>query len=337
MDSPNKRRKVDKDGIDFKTLLGMDLGFFAKLGVSTMMLRAPSVPNTKDSCLDIETTIDAANMFIDILFYWEKLKPSEYDDTGWPLAASIRPSGIYTKKPSVLTVAPSIASTLKKIACKDGGRMNMPLVTMQPNVKVKHLSELWESFFEVKSDVDPNFCHPQIPVSTADHENSQLYWGRKSKATDVPIRSCQYGCECAAKMFVCNQGCLGVYLTPAEQDAFDSSGTLPENALFCLLCIRRDAETIYITNKSTLKHPQTQVGRGLFCVPPFRNLVDCPGGYKNQAIIGADYVNAALPASIVSLSNNMEVLYDHRYQLWYVDQTSLIFDGRKYLNGHAVV
>lgn len=333
MESPNKRRRTCSIG--FQTLASIE-DFFPKIAIAAKLLETPCSEDV-DCFVDGETTVDAANIFIDILFYWEKLKPSEYEDTGWPLAASIRPSGSHTKKSSVLTVAPSIASTLKKIACKDGGRLNMPLVTMHANVKVKHLSELWESFFEVKSDVDPNFCHPQIPVSTADHENSQLYWGRKSKKTGKPIKTCQYGCECAAKTLICNQGCLGIYLTPAEQDEFDATGNIPENALFCLLCIRRDAETIYITNKSTLKYPQCQVGRGFFCVPPFRNLVDVPGGYKSQAIIGSNHVNAALPASIVSLSKNMEVVYDHRLQLWHVDQSALIFDGQKYLNDHAVV
>lgn len=79
-----------------------------------------------------------------------------------------------------------------------------------------------------------------------------LEWDRK-----VPL--CENGDECEACSLESAPGPLHIYLSPAEQEAFDQTGVLPDAPRFCLLCIRRDSHAMHLMWKSVIVDPQQQV------------------------------------------------------------------------------
>lgn len=68
-------------------------------------------------------------------------------------------------------------------------------------------------------------------------------------------------------------------MLPSEEDVFQKTGKQPELPAMCLLCIRRDMHATYLAYKSVMMNPQRQISRSCFVIPPFMNLVDCPGKY----------------------------------------------------------
>ena len=164
-----------------------------------------------------------------------------------------------------------------------------------------------------------------MPVSTVEHENTQLRWGRK-----LPL--CAFGCECDGHLLRNSPGPLHVYLSVSEQEKFDSDGTVPTGALFCLLCIRRDAQALYLAHRAALGTTVSASGRPTFCVPPFVNLVDVPGGYVRSAIAVPADACGDMPVQIVGVASTLTVVTDAFTGEKYVDQGAIVFGAS---NGRA--
>jgi len=172
-----------------------------------------------------------------------------------------------------------------------------------------------------------------IPLSPVEHENTQLEWERVSSChprCSVPL--CKYDGDCDALLVGDSRGPLPAYLTVAEQDTFDVTGEVPPMALFCLLCIRRDAQAFYLVER--LKGPTnaaTDLGRPTIVVPPFQNLVDVPGGYVRSALGVTPGPDLPAPVSIVGVMPGLTAKLNPYKQRWYVDQNVIVYGSA--LNG----
>lgn len=158
----------------------------------------------------------------------------------------------------------------------------------------------------------------QLGISTVDHDNTQLRWGRPG----IPL--CDFGKECDAHSLVGNNGPLPIYLTPSQQAKFDEDGTLPEGPGFCLLCIRRDCHAMHLGYSAFLSSNDVQLGRKIFVYPPFQNLVDTVGGYKRWAVLPkASFF--PMDISLVGVSGTLSVKYNPIEKQFYVDQGDIVY------------
>lgn len=204
----------------------------------------------------------------------------------------------------------SVMNELSEFCAHPGNRASMPL--LRPTaIKFEMISNAWQKVLSEK--LSPSETPACVPVSTVEHENTQLEWGRKH----VPL--CASRQECEALTLPGAPGPLPVYLSVSEQDQFDKTKATPTIPRFCLLCIRRDAHALSMLQAS-LPTNTNRTGRAAFVLPPFVNLVDVPGGYRSAA-----FCKPIEHARIVALSGQLNVKYNPIREKWYVDQGNIVF------------
>lgn len=117
-------------------------------------------------------------------------------------------------------------------------------------------------------------------------------------------------------------------MTPSQQVEFDTKGIAPDGPHFCLLCMRRDAQALYLAYKNCLTNTQLQLGRHVFAIPPFQNICDAPGGYCKWAM-GVQPENfMPLPVYIVGVSATLESKYNPLTNVWFVDQGAIVYGAK---------
>lgn len=274
------------------------------------------------------------DLLFDLLHYASKIDPQPAHNGLFPLGVTLRPSDILDNKLSVHKacgpnfLAPSCARKIKDFVATDGYKTNLPAFRIMADSKADLMQQAWKHACPVSSvkvnlpeeaDISSMVC-----ISTVPHENRQLEWGRKNNNKCVPL--CDYSDECEALSLRGNQGPLHAYLTPLQQKAFDASGELPEGPYFCLLCIRRDIHAFQLAF-STVMNNQLQSGRGTFVIPPFKNIVNAPGGYHESAMSVKEDVFMPIPVHICGVSGTLQVRYDPSKEKWFVDQGSIVYQG----------
>jgi hypothetical protein len=282
--------------------------------------------------------LPVCDMLYDTLFYSSKIKPHLNPNGKWPLGTAIRPS---TTGPSAHkyplfigssdTVPQSVTNAIAEFTASESMRLNLPLVSTH-SVTLDTVHAAWDDILGTCTG-QPEPCH--IPISTVEHESSQLTWHRCSATHPTKVVSlCRWENDCQVLDYPDNQGPLPVYLSASEQDKFDATGIMPDNAYFCLLCIRRDAQVICTTNRNTLVNSALQTGRQFFAVPPFQNLVDVMGGYHRSALGVNATEQMVMPVNIVGVSGALRVRYDSVADRFYIDQGAIVY-GAPPLNGQA--
>ena len=121
----------------------------------------------------------------------------------------------------------------------------------------------------------PEAAFYNADISTAEHENTQLVYNRKS-STGTQMPFCCRGEDCDARFLPGAPGPLNPYLRPDEEQEFEATGRMPGGDMLCLLCIRS-----IIQGQTELKGMMQGKPR---VMAPFCNLVDVPGGYFSSAI-----------------------------------------------------
>ena len=160
-----------------------------------------------------------ADVLFDSLYYIQKQLPRAVNGK-WPLSASLLPSK--TKPIKLHEAPPSVSREILKFTSKDAMRLHLPVTYEQPII-VNTMNELWKQ--TLSNGTKAAECNMSIPISTVEHENTQLQWGRVSQSTPtaaVPV--CKYGTECDACFIENSPGPLQVYLSVECQDMFDKSG-----------------------------------------------------------------------------------------------------------------
>ena len=267
------------------------------------------------------------DVLFDALHFAAKTNPQQKGGT-WPVGASLVPEKMRKSDP---TAPPSEAAALLAFAGQETMRLHLPVVAPTRAV----VDTVCDTIAEALMSCTPTAKADQaVPISTAHHESGQLCWSRKSaKHPTISAPLCRYGDHCDALCLEHAPGCLPVYLTPREQDEFDESGAVPPMAMFCLLCIRRDAQAMYMLHTMAPVNSQVDLGRPTLVVPPFQNVVDAPGGYTSKALGVPPSEQWACNVSIVGVSNHLSVAYDAHGARWYVDQSRLLYGN--HLNAPA--
>lgn len=191
----------------------------------------------------------------DLVHYSGKLKATPLTSGKWPLGATLRPShigkryaalgkhgsvesipGVFTtpcrktqgrytaKKSTRKTLAPSVAAALRDFTNNDCYKTDLNLFNSSTSTHVELMQEAWKKALQVtcvRHTSTGTECH--IPVSTVEHENTQLVWGRTSTTKKTPVDFCAYGADCDAYKIRANQGPLQRYMTASEQTHFDKT------------------------------------------------------------------------------------------------------------------
>lgn len=153
----------------------------------------------------------------DILHYSNKLNPMPMAGTSqWPLGSTCisqkvreladceRVKAKTTGSPRIC-LAPSIARSLADFTKSDAYQTQLNLFTVADHAKSTLLQDAWKQAFEVCAE-DGSACY--VPVSTVEHENTQLVWERTSTSTGDRVDLCCYGDDCEAHKLRANQGPL---------------------------------------------------------------------------------------------------------------------------------
>jgi hypothetical protein len=234
--------------------------------------------------------------------------------------------------PDYSSMSTGVAKAINTFCTSHTYRANLPWVKM---VTAPKTDLVRQTLAEVLSKLTTTECPDTgdpifIPISTAPHEGTQLWWGRAG----VPL--CAAGDECEARAYQPSSlGPLHAYLNPEEQAQFDATGALPSLYLFCLLCIRGNLQGLhecqYGGHASTTATPG-----GRFMLPPFQNPVDVVGGYKASAIKVSPHAgNRNVVASVVGVSSELRNEYCEIKKRWHVNQDALVYTGQDHLLGMA--
>lgn len=294
--------------------------------------------STSDAVSAPGAVLPVCDMLYDTLFYTSKTAPRKNPNGRWPLGTAIRPpgDGPSAHKYPLLSdrdepVPQSVSNAIAEFTASESMRLNLPLIASQSTV-LDTVHAAWDVALGRCTGL-PEPCH--IPISTVEHESSQLAWHRYSAShPKVELPLCKWESDCAVLMYPDNQGPLPVYLSASEQDQFDATGVVPENAHFCLLCIRRDAQVVCLVNRQAVVNPAVQTGRMCFAVPPFQNLVDVMGGYHRSSMGVHATEQMVMPVNIVGMSGALRVQYDTVADRFYIDQGPIVY-GAPALNGRA--
>lgn len=145
-----------------------------------------------------------------------------------------------------------------------------------------------------------------VPISTVEHDNEMLKWGRKG----VPL--CAAGPACAATALANNMGALHAYQLPNDS----------KPQMFCLLCIRQDIEGLVMSVQARSK----TAGACPIIVPPFKNEMG-PGGYAESAFGVTPHNQSVFVGNvwIARASNALEVKLNAETGQCFVDQGPLVY------------
>lgn len=194
----------------------------------------------------------------DLVHYAGKLQPEPLSTGKWPLGATLRPSylgkrypaidsargvteslpGVHTSaKPCIRRIgkkkkivhkepprllAPSIAAALRDFTNNDCYKPQLHLFSANTTIRTDLMEDAWKHALSVTTRCTPTETF-HIPISTVEHDNTQLVWNRVSVATNTPVDTCAYGADCEAHKIRANQGALQRYMTASEQVHFDAT------------------------------------------------------------------------------------------------------------------
>lgn len=178
------------------------------------------------------------------------------------------------------------------------------------------------------AEVEPGLT-VAIPLTTVEHDNEQLTWNRTSRNhPHIKVPNCLHADDdpsffspCFATKLSSNQGPLQMWLSPSQQLLFDETGELPPRCP-CLLCIRSGLEELILAyGKDT--NPMRMATCKLVN-PPFKILVDHPGGYRSEYCITpatSQVVSTPFPRN----SGVYEVRCNEAGDRWYIDQQQMVY------------
>ena len=257
--------------------------------------------------------MDPAALAADALYYSSKKHPVSVAGK-WGLSAAVAPAGVTA---SANDMPPSSEAAILAFTADEVMRLQLPVTP--PRVAVAAVHKAWEAAMLAATPASEAGLH--VPISTVEHENEQLSWNRPG----LPL--CRFGPECDGAALQGSPGPLPVYLSIAEQDKYEETKRVPEGALFCLLCIRRDCQALYLAHRAATRG-DLAAGHPTFCVPPFQNLVDCPGGYVKSSLSVPVGMVGTVPVSVVGVSPSMQVMTNPFDNTKFVDQGNIVYGAR---------
>lgn len=171
------------------------------------------------------------------------------------------------------------------------------------------------------------------PLTTVDHDTSQLYWDRTSRrypekrvytcCNDIQEDDDNIGMGCYARQLRGAQGALQMWLSVSQQNVFDETGELPSKPGPCLLCIRQGLQQMVLAHGNEV-NVMRMIGHPIV-KPPFSIIMDVPGGYASKYCITPEHsqiVSTPFPMN----SGTLEVLTNEDGTRWFVNQGDMVYN-----------
>lgn len=228
---------------------------------------------------------------------------------------------------------PSVVHSISNMLNRDLFTTGLPIFVPSQSSVFRTIGELWYESLNHVTDlparkIDHTPFEESISLSTVEHDNTQLQWGRKSRNhPDVCLPVCQFGEEgdCDALRLEFNQGPLHPFMSIAEEQEFQEHGKTKQGP--CLMCWRAMAHSMQIANRNRVFRCDKE--DALKCALPARVLVDKPGGYHRSAVVTP--LDAPICAPFVKSTGTLKVKHDNSHGLnfsgWYIDQGGIVFGG----------
>lgn len=238
--------------------------------------------------------------------------------------------GLFVKKKaekSPVKVRESVIRELNRALYQKLGTTGVTLFSMKSDKPI--IAEAFACGINaLGAEVDPGLT-VAIPLTTVEHDNDQLTWNRTSKNhPHIRVPKCLHADEdpsffspCVATKLPGHPGPLQMWLSPSQQLLFDENGDLPPPCP-CLLCIRSGLEELTIAYGK-----ETNPMRMATCKlvnPPFKILVDHPGGYRSEYCITpatSQVVSTPFPRNCGAY----EVRCNESGDRWYIDQQQMVY------------
>lgn len=241
--------------------------------------------------------------------------------------------GLYIAKTKDVTpaikVRESVLRELHLALNQKLGTTGITLFSVQTDLDLVMVDAFRQGVEALGSEIEPQVMGG-VPLTTVEHDNLQLTWNRSSRARpDIKVPDCINADEdptvympCYAVKLVGNQGPLPMWLSPSQQLVFDDSGELPPRCP-CLLCIRSALQELVLAYGKDI-NPMRMATRRLVN-PPFKVLVDQPGGYRSEHCVTAadsQVVSTPFPRN----SGMYAVRCNEKGDQWYVDQQTMVYN-----------
>ncbi len=245
---------------------------------------------------------------LDTVYWCNRVWPVQIGGK-WPLGVACRPPVAGEPSPRAALPPASVRAAVATLCAPTVYELGLPFITADPAVcspagpRVPTVGNI--------AVVD---CAPaaSIPVCTVADDNKMLVW-------DDDDHPCASGRDCVAAHLANAPGPLPFWVPPGK-----TRSTYAQPA-FCLLCIRTDAAALVAVYRRILSSAATDLGRVAVTLPPFQNLVRCPGGYRESALgVRPDHFLFA-PVSIAGSSFPMDVVVDPLTGKTRVDQTAAVW------------
>lgn len=173
-----------------------------------------------------------------------------------------------------------------------------------------------------------------ISLCTSEFDDKQLEFGRVTKTSNSPIPDCCYRTECVVFRIMGVNKPLQQFLTPSEQRQVDEAEhPFFETDAACLLCIRHIHESMQKVRGALLLNPQAELGRAHMTVPPFKNIVNQPGGYRRSAMALTPENQTSLGVFVTGSSGALRLALNPATGREYIDQEALKFSTRSDFQG----
>lgn len=173
-----------------------------------------------------------------------------------------------------------------------------------------------------------------ISLCTSEFDDKQLEFNRTTKTSNDRIPDCCYKTECVANRILGVNKPLQQFLTPSEQRQVDEAEhPIFETDAACLLCIRHIHESMQKVRGALLLNPQAEIGRAHMTVPPFKNIVNQPGGYKRSAMALTPEDQTSLGIFMVGTSGTLRLALNPVTGREYIDQEALKYTARPDFQG----
>lgn len=247
------------------------------------------------------------------IVYWVNRADPQRASTGWGLGAPTATRGTHsTRLQRNIPAAPSTAAAVHALVSACTYSAEMPVVTTAASVPVDPLyaSVVERTINNIATvSANPSAC---IPISTTFHDETQLRWNDSDHL-------CASGPDCTASRLSGAPGPLPIYTHPGVDRADVSKPA------FCLYCIRADAATVARIAGHVSRASMYSFGMAPVILPVFQNLVNCAGGYYEEALGVTPSQDIFSPISIASASVPAKVVYDNVAECFFIDQSAAVW------------
>ena len=278
-------------------------------------------PHTIQRAPDGFEPLSPEQLVADIIHYNQRVWPTPAPGGRWHVGAAAMKPIVSDRKCRPQFPPKSVETAICEFTKPAVYTANMPFVRMA-SAEGKPFG-LETNIVEGMSTIQ--CCPPAtVAIATVEHDRTQLVWSDNRSDDCISGGGCVAAQLANAPRDVGGGRPLPRYRFPGEHGKQEGGG-------FCLLCIRADAQAMVKVYSSIVACSTRQIGGAAVALPPFQNLVNCPGGYTEQSLGVTPNQTVFSPVSIVGIDIPMTVRVSPRGDV-YVDQSAAEWETQQRRN-----